>query len=94
VKLGGEDTVGRQKTVRLELTPKSQDVAKLFRLIEIWVAESGDGAGVAVQQKLHEEGGDYILATYSGIKLDPNLQENAVKLSVPRDAAKSYPQVR
>jgi hypothetical protein len=47
-----------------------------------------------VQQKLHEEGGDYILATYSGIKLDPNLQENAVKLSVPRDAAKSYPQVR
>lgn len=93
VKLGGEDTVGGQKSVRLELTPKSQDVAKLFRLIEIWVAESGDSSGVAVQQKLHEEGGDYILATYSGIKLDPNLPENAVKLSV-KDAAKSYPQIR
>ncbi|MGA2118319.1 MAG: outer-membrane lipoprotein carrier protein LolA [Bryobacteraceae bacterium] len=94
VKLGGEATVGGQKTVRLELTPKSPDVAKLFQKIEIWVAESGRGAGVAVQQKLHEEGGDYILATYTGAKLEANLPEDAVKFSVPRDAAKSYPQVR
>ena len=94
VKLGGEETVGGRKTVRLELTPKSPDVAKLFQRIEIWVAESGPGSGVAVQQKLHEEGGDYILDTYSGIVLDPNLPENAVKLSVPKDAAKSYPQIR
>jgi outer membrane lipoprotein-sorting protein len=94
VKLGGEETVGGQKTVRLELTPKSPDVAKLFRLIEIWLAESGAAAGVAVQQKLHEEGGDYILATYSNIKLDSNLPDAAVKLTVPKDAAKSYPQVR
>lgn len=95
VKLGGEETVGGQKTVRLELAPKSPDVAKLFRLIEIWVAESGEGAGVAVQQKLHErEGDDYILATYSNLKLVPNLPDSAVKLNVPRDAAKSYPQVR
>ena len=94
VKLGGEETVGGRKTVRLELTPKSSDVAKLFQRIEIWVAESGDVSGVAVQQKLHEEGGDYILDAYSNIKLDPNLSETAVKLGVPKDAAKSYPQVR
>ncbi|MGP8247755.1 MAG: LolA family protein [Bryobacteraceae bacterium] len=93
VKLGGEETVGGQKTVRLELTPKSPDVAKLFRLIEIWVAESGPDSGVAVQQKLYEEGGDYILAMYSNIKLDPNLPPSAVELTVPRDAAKSYPQI-
>jgi outer membrane lipoprotein-sorting protein len=93
VKLGGEDTVGGQKSVRLELTPKSPDVAKLFRLIEIWVAESGTASGIAVQQKLHEEGGDYILQTYSNIKLDPGLPESAVKLVVQRDTVKSYPQV-
>jgi outer membrane lipoprotein-sorting protein len=93
VKLGGEETVGSQKTVRLELTPKSPDVAKLFQLIEIWIAENGPDAGLAVQQKLHEQGGDYILATYANLSLDPNLPDSAVKLTVPRDAAKTYPTV-
>jgi len=93
VKLGGEETVGSQKIVRLELTPKSPDVAKLFQLIEIWIAENGPDAGLAVQQKLHEQGGDYILATYANLSLDPNLPDSAVKLTVPRDAAKTYPTV-
>ena len=93
VKLGGEEAVNGQKAVRLDLAPKSPDVAKLFTRIEIWIAAGGPAAGVAVRQKLYEKGGDYILATYSNIRLDPNLPESAVKLTVPKDAAKTYPQL-
>jgi outer membrane lipoprotein-sorting protein len=93
VKPGAEETVDGQKSIRLELTPKSPDVAKLFQLIEIWIAESGPNAGLALQQKLHEQGGDYILAKYANIRLDSNLPASAVTLTVPKDAARTYPTV-
>lgn len=66
VKLGGPETVAGQKTVRLVLTPRSQDVLAKLTKVELWIS---DTLGIAVQQKFWEPGGDYELATYTNVKL-------------------------
>ncbi len=81
VKLGGTETVAGQKTVRLVLTPKAPDVLAKLTLVELWIS---DTLGIAVQQKFWEPGGDYTLATYTNIKLNPMPQE--LKWDIPKDA--------
>ena len=81
VKLGGPETVAGQKTVRLVLTPKSPDVLAKLTKVELWISDS---LGIAVQQKFWEPGGDYELATYTNVKLNPVPQE--LKWDIPKDA--------
>jgi len=88
VKLGGADTVGGQKATRIVLTPKNPELSKMFHLIDMWIA---DETGLTLQQKLHESGGDYVMATYSDIKLT-NPPDSAVKLDVPKNAKIERPQ--
>jgi hypothetical protein len=47
---------------------------------------------IAVQQKLYEPGGDYLLATYTNIKLRANLPDSAVKMDLPKSVKREYPQ--
>jgi len=91
VKLGGEEQLNGMKTARLELTPKSRDKLGTVTKIELWISETTDTAGLAVQQKFHQLGNDYNLVTYTNIKLNPNLADSAVKCEVPKDAVKEYP---
>jgi len=88
IRLGGDDTVNGEKTVRIELTPKSPDVLTHLKRVELWI----DAKGMAVQQKFYEPGGDYSLATYTNMKSDANLPDSAVKLNLPRDVHKQRPQ--
>jgi outer membrane lipoprotein-sorting protein len=87
--LGGPDTVAGQKTTRLELIPKSQDVLEHLKRVDLWIS---DTMGIAVQQKLYEPGGDYLLTTYTNIKLRLNLPDSAVKLDLPKSVKREYPQ--
>ncbi|MGA2268028.1 MAG: outer-membrane lipoprotein carrier protein LolA [Bryobacteraceae bacterium] len=89
IRLGGPETVAGQKATRLELIPKSQDVLAHLKRVDLWIS---DGMGIAVQQKLYETGGDYLLATYTNIKLRPNLPDSAVKLDLPKSVKREYPQ--
>jgi outer membrane lipoprotein-sorting protein len=76
----GPETVAGEKTSRIALAPKSAEVANLFPKIELWIS---DTTGISVQQKLHEKGGNYTLATYANMKLDPNISDSEVKLNLP-----------
>jgi outer membrane lipoprotein-sorting protein len=87
--LGGPDTVAGQKTTRLELIPKSQDVLEHLKRVDLWIS---DTMSIAVQQKLYEPGGDYLLTTYTNIKLRLNLPDSAVKLDLPKSVKREYPQ--
>jgi outer membrane lipoprotein-sorting protein len=87
--LGGPETVAGQKTTRLELIPKSEEVLAHLKKVELWIS---DEMGIAVQQKLYETGGDYLLATYTNIKLRSNLPDSAVKLNLPKNVKREYPQ--
>ena len=89
IRLGGPETVAGQKATRLELIPKSQDVLAHLKRVDLWIS---DAMGIAVQQKLYETGGDYLLATYTNIKLRPNLPDSAVKLDLPKSVKREYPQ--
>jgi outer membrane lipoprotein-sorting protein len=89
IRLGGPETVAGQSAMRLELIPKSQDVLAHLKRVDLWIS---DANGIAVQQKLFEPGGDYLLATYTNIKLRPNLPDSAVKLDLPKSVKREYPQ--
>jgi len=82
---GGPETVVAQKTVHLVLIPKSPDVKAKLTKVELWIS---DTLGLAVQQKFWEPGGDYTLATYSNIKLNPTPPE--LKWDIPKDAHTEY----
>jgi outer membrane lipoprotein-sorting protein len=80
VTYGGPETVAGEKTTRIVLVPKSQDVANMFQKFELWIS---DKSGISVQQKMYEKGGNYSLATYPNMKLDANIKDSEVKLVVP-----------
>jgi outer membrane lipoprotein-sorting protein len=88
LRLVGPDTVGGQKTELLELIPKSKEVLQHLVKLEMWVAENG----YPIQQKFYEKGRDYELATYSEVKINPDLPDSALKLNVPNHTKRSYPQ--
>jgi outer membrane lipoprotein-sorting protein len=81
VTYGGEETVAGEKSSRIVLLPKSQDLANMFPKFELWIS---DKTGISIQQKMYEQGGNYRLATYTNVKLDPNISDSEVKLNVPK----------
>ena len=81
VTYGGPDTVAGQKATRIVLVPKSADLAAQFPKFELWIS---DATGISIQQKVYEQGGNYSIATYSNMKLDPNIPDSAVKLNLPK----------
>jgi len=84
----GADTVNGQKAMRLELIPKSKEVLKQLPRIELWISAA---TGYPIQQKLHQTGGDYMLATYSDVVINPHLPDSAFKLNLPKGVKREYP---
>lgn len=89
LKLLGEETTAGLKASKLELTPKSEDARQHLQRVEIWFPLN---AGNPIQQKFHLGSGDYMLVTYQDTKLDPNLPDSAVRLALPANVKREYPQ--
>ena len=85
----GADTVAGQATTHLELAPKSPEVLKNLKKLELWIPES---EGYPIQQKFYLAGGDYKLVTYSNVKVNPPLTDGDLKLKAPKDAKRVFPQ--
>jgi len=86
--LGNESVAGTSAT-RLELMPKSADVRKNLKKLELWIPESD---GYPVQQKIYLAAGDYRLFTYTTVKMNPPLNEQDLRLRVPKDTKRVSPQ--
>src|SRR6266478_2638847 len=84
----GADTANGQKAMRVELIPKSKEVLKQLPRIELWISAA---TGYPVQEKLYQTGGDYMLATYSDVVINPHLPDSAFKLSLPPGVKREYP---
>jgi outer membrane lipoprotein-sorting protein len=84
----GEESVNEVKALRVELIPKSPPVARQFPKIELWISEAN---GYPVQQKLYQTGGDYMLVTYSDVKINPSLPDSAFKLNIPKGTKRVTP---
>jgi len=81
VTLGGSETVAGESATRLELVPKSPDMLEEWKKIDLWIS---DKSGYTVQQKFYEHGKDYTLITYTGVRLNPEIDDAAFKLDVPK----------
>jgi outer membrane lipoprotein-sorting protein len=84
----GEDKVSGELTTRLELLPKSKSARKHLGKVELWISTSG----YPLQQKFYQPSGDYVLITYSDLKINPDFPEDALKLKLPGDVKREYPQ--
>src|SRR6516225_5347983 len=89
IALGGTDTIGSAMTTRLELTPRSPEKLMDVKRIDLWIS---DASGIVVQQKFYSGGGDYKVATYSNLVVNPNLADSAVRLNLPKGVKREYPQ--
>jgi len=89
IRLLGSDTVDGHATTHLELVPKSPEVLKNLKKLELWIPES---EGYPIQQKFYLAGGDYKLVTYTNVKVNPPLADADLKLRVPKDAKRVSPQ--
>ena len=85
---GGPESIEGHKTFRIALTPRKPDRVMQLTKVELWISEE---TGIAVQQKLYT-GPDYDVATYSNMKISPNIPESAVKLALPKGVKRQYPQ--
>jgi outer membrane lipoprotein-sorting protein len=80
VTLGGADSINGEKTTRIVLVPKDREVLAHVKKCEIWISDKG----WTVQQKFHTGGGDYMLSTYSNMKLNPSIADKDLKVELPR----------
>jgi outer membrane lipoprotein-sorting protein len=89
IKSLGPETVAGQKTTRLELIPKSKEVLQHLKKVELWIS---DASGYPVQQKFYQPAGDYMLVTYTNLKINIDLPDSALKLKLPKGVKREYPQ--
>ena len=89
ISLGGPETVNGEATTRIELIPKSKDLVAQFPKFELWIS---DKTGISVQQKMYQPGGDYSMATYTNMQINPNISDSALSLNLPKGVTREYPQ--
>ncbi len=89
IKLIGEEKVGNQGVVKLELTPKSAATARHIKKVELWISK---GTWQPVQQKFYEPSNDYLIATYGAPKLNVTIADSQFKLNLPKGVKTVKPQ--
>jgi outer membrane lipoprotein-sorting protein len=85
----GLETVAGVAATRIELTPKSAEMKKLFTKIELWVPQGQDKP---IQEKVTEPSKNYIQVTYSDMKVNLLLPASFYELKLPAGVRKVFPQ--
>jgi outer membrane lipoprotein-sorting protein len=88
LRIVGNESIEGQATTRLELIPKSTEVLKNLKKLELWIS---DADVYPVQQKFYLAAGDYKLVTYTNVKVNPALSDSDLKLKA-KDARRVFPQ--
>jgi outer membrane lipoprotein-sorting protein len=83
VKYLREEDLADDTTVVLELTPRKGSVTAQISKIQLWVSEE---SWLPSRQEFFESGGDYLIATYSGVKVNWPLPGSTFELNAPENA--------
>ena len=83
VKYVREEDLDEDSTVLLELVPRRQNVLVQISKIHLWVNEE---SWLPAQQKFFESSGDYLIARYSGVKVNRPLPNSKFELNAPSNA--------
>ena len=90
ITLQGEDTLNGQKVVRLELTPRSDDVRKQISKIELWLNEAN---WLPAQQQFYETGsGDYSIIRYLNVARNVPISDARFRPAWPKGVTRVKPQ--
>jgi outer membrane lipoprotein-sorting protein len=90
VTLLGEPLIDSQKTVLLELTPKSAQVRNQISKIHLWLDQS---SWLPVQQKFYETGtNDYFIIRYSNIVRNAEIPNSRFRPRWPKGTQKIRPE--
>jgi outer membrane lipoprotein-sorting protein len=73
----GEESLDGERVIHLELVPRSEQAAARLRRIELWLSPE---TWQPVQQKFWEPSGDYMIARYTGLKLNSSIPGRAFRL--------------
>ena len=73
-----EEDMEGDTNVQLELIPRKGSVATQISKIQLWVSEE---SWLPTQQKFFENGGDYTIAHYSGVKVNRVLSNSTFELN-------------
>ena len=86
----GEEALGSQKTVRLQLTPKDDEVRKEISRIDLWLDEA---TWVPAQQKFYETGsGDYFTVRYTNVTRNVPIPDSRFRQNWPAGVTRVKPQ--
>jgi outer membrane lipoprotein-sorting protein len=78
---GGTEKVEGKNSTWFRLTPKKKDLKDLFTYIDLWIP---DGESNPIQEKIWTgTKGNYTLATYSNLKINPNLPDSDFQFKPP-----------
>jgi len=78
-----EEDLQDESAALLELVPRQASVAAQITKLDLWVSED---SWLPAQQKFYEPGGDYLIASYTGVKVNRALPSSAFSLNAPADA--------
>lgn len=90
ITLQGEETLEGQRVVRLELTPRSDDVRKQISKIDLWLNEAN---WVPAQQQFYETGsGDYSIIRYLNVARNVPVSDARFRPAWPKGVTHVKPQ--
>jgi outer membrane lipoprotein-sorting protein len=90
ITLEGEETLSGQRVVRLELTPRSDEVRKQISKIELWMNE---GTWLPAQQQFYETGsGDYSIIQYLNVARNVSIPDARFRPAWPKGVTRVKPQ--
>jgi outer membrane lipoprotein-sorting protein len=90
ITVDGEESLGKQKTLRLQLIPKDDGVRKEISRIDLWLDQA---TWVPAQQKFYETGsGDYFTVRYSNVARNVPIPDSRFRQNWPADVTRVKPQ--
>ncbi len=90
ITLQEEESLNGQKVVRLELTPRSDDVRKQISKIDLWLNEAD---WLPAQQQFYETGsGDYSIIQYLNVARNVRIPDARFRAAWPKGVTRVKPQ--
>lgn len=90
VSWAGAETIDGRATNHIQLVPKSKDVLQYLKKAGLWISDSD---GLPAQQRfVTSNSGDFMLVTYSNMKVNPALSDGSLKLNTPKGVKTEHPQ--
>jgi outer membrane lipoprotein-sorting protein len=79
ISLRGMEDIGGRQALLLDLTPKSENVSTHLQKMQLWLSPD---TWEPIQQKFYEPGGDYLIARYSNVKINPKISDKSFRLPI------------